>query len=347
MSLLSVISAEIAARGPMPMDRYMALCLGHPRHGYYMTRDPLGEGGDFTTAPEISQIFGEMLGLALAQIWIDQGRPARFVLAEAGPGRGTLMADILRVGRSVPGFTAAAEVALIETSPVLQAIQAKTLAGQDVHWCRALDDLPQGPLLLVANEFFDALPVRQYQRVDDIWLERCVAATGPDDRLTITLRPAPNPPEPPLPLPDGAIWEECPAGQDIAARIGTRIATTGGAALILDYGDRDGDGDTLQAVQNHATADVLSAPGTADLTAHVRFDDLITAAEPAMAAFTAQGPFLERLGITARANALLAAGDQAVVAAHRRLTHPDEMGQLFKVLGLCPLGAPPLPGFEP
>ncbi len=285
--LAALIAGRIAAEGPMRLDTYMALCLGHPEHGYYMARDPLGAAGDFTTAPEISQMFGELLGAWAAQVWQDQGAPDPFVLAELGPGRGTLMADALRATAALPAFRAAARLRLVETSPVLRARQAETLEGASPRWTNSVADLPPGPLIVVANEFFDALPVRQFQRTDAFWRERLVGLDGdrlawrwalprPDAELDVRF------PQ----LADGAVAEICPAGEAVAAALGARIARDGGAALIIDYGAPEGGGDTLQAVESHAPADPLAAPGMADLTAHVRFADLARAARPARASGT-------------------------------------------------------------
>ena len=328
----------------MPVADYMAECLFDPDHGYYATRDPLGCAGDFITAPEVSQMFGELLGLWLVQVWMDQGRPERFVLAELGPGRGTLMADMLRAARAVPGFAAAAEVHLVEASPVLRELQARAVPGAVFH--DSVADLPEGPLFLVANEFFDALPIRQFQRTEAGWCERQVGAA--DGRLIWGLAP-------PTPLaadaPIGHIVETCAPGEAIAQEIGRRIAAHGGAALIVDYGDGESRGDTFQAISGHAYADPLEAPGTADLTAHVAFAPLARAAAVQASALTPQGVFLERLGITGRAQALAKglSGDalQNHIAAHRRLTHPDEMGTLFKVMALTQPAAPAPPALEP
>lgn len=347
-----IIARQIRASGPITVADYMALCLGHPEHGYYITRDPLGRAGDFTTAPEISQMFGEMIGLWLASQWDADGRPDPFVLAELGPGRGTLMADALRAAGAVPGFTEAAEVWLVETSPVLRAAQADTLAAHAPHWADSIDALPDAPLYLVANEFFDALPIRVFRCETSGWAERMVHL---DETGALAFGFAP-----PLPVgaldgveaDDGALIETAAPGEAIAEEVGARIAQSGGAALIIDYGDWDGTGDTLQALSGHAYTDPLAAPGEADLTAHVRFKPLAEAAEAggaAMAGFTRQGVFLEHLGITERAQRLAATLSsealEAHVAAHRRLLHPDEMGALFKTLALRPHGKPPVPGF--
>ncbi|WP_121630623.1 class I SAM-dependent methyltransferase [Tropicibacter alexandrii] len=350
-ALADIITAQIKATGPMPLAEYMTLCLSHPQHGYYITRDPLGAAGDFTTAPEISQMFGELIGLSLAQAWLDQGAPFRFALAELGPGRGTLMADILRATAGVPGFHDAAQVHLVETSPVLRDAQAHRVPG--AIWQDSVETLPDLPLYLVANEFFDALPIRQFQRDGAGWRERVVGLQ--DARLTLGLSDA----SPQTALThrlddtqDGDLVETCAPAQAIAAEIGARIAAHGGAALIIDYGDWRSLGDTFQALKAHESVDPLASPGEADLTAHVDFEALAQAAAPARhSRLTPQGVFLERLGITQRAQALARdlRGDalQSHVAAHRRLTHPQEMGSVFKTLALYPEGASPPPGLEP
>jgi NADH dehydrogenase [ubiquinone] 1 alpha subcomplex assembly factor 7 len=346
-----LIRERIAAAGPLGVADYMELCLGHPEHGYYATRDPFGAAGDFVTAPEIGQLFGEMIGAWLAQIWHDLGRPDPFVLAELGPGRGTLMADLLRVTDRLAGFAAAARVLLVETSPALRARQAAVLAGRAVGWAERVEALPEGPLLLVANEFFDALPVRQFRRADPGWQERQVVEEGGALRFDwgpLRLDPAV---ERRFPLtPDGTVVEVCEAGEAIAATLGERIARWGGAALIVDYGEWDGTGDTLQAVAGHAPADPLASPGAADLTAHVRFRALAEASGLRPHGPVGQGAFLERLGIGRRAARLGEGFDVAarerLAAQTRRLTHPAEMGQLFKVMALTPPNAPPPPGFD-
>ena len=352
MTLTEHLIARIQRAGPMTVADYMAECLLHPTLGYYTTRDPLGAAGDFTTAPEISQMFGELIGLSLAQTWLDQGAPTPFILAEAGPGRGTLMADVLRATRAVPGFHAALRLHLIEASPTLRAIQADTLAQYAPAWHDTVADLPDGPLFFIANEFFDALPIRQFVREGTAWRERriiasdgglCFALTEPgpvsalDHRLEDTQ--------------DGDLVELCPAAPAIAADLGQRIAQHGGAALILDYGDWRSLGDTLQALHRHQHVDPLTSPGQCDLTSHVDFEALAVAAAPAkFTRLSTQGVFLERLGITGRAQALaskLSGPDlENLIAAHRRLTHPAEMGTLFKVLGLYPDGKTAPPGLE-
>ena len=350
-ALKSLILAQIAAHGPMRLSDYMALCLLHPDHGYYTTRPPFGTAGDFTTAPEISQMFGEMLGLCLAQAWLDQGAPPAFTLAELGPGRGTLMADVLRATRGVAGFHAAAKICLVEASPALRAQQGQTLATYAPQWHNSADKLPTAPLFLLANEFFDALPIRQFHREGAGWAEVMVGADG--ETLTFGKTA-------PMQVPalerrlkntrEGEVVEFCPAAPPIMEAISQRIAAHGGAALIVDYGAWNGVGDTFQALRSHKFTDPLAEPGLADLTAHVDFAALAAAAPALRAQYAAQGPFLQALGITARAQRLAqnlsGAALDAHLAATDRLTSPAEMGQLFKVLGLTHRDAPPLAGFD-
>ncbi|MEM7641387.1 MAG: SAM-dependent methyltransferase [Pseudomonadota bacterium] len=347
MSLEAHLIRRIRATGPLTIADWMAECLLHPTLGYYTTRDPLGT--DFTTAPEISQMFGEMLGLCLAQAWIDQGRP-RGTLAELGPGRGTLMADVLRATAAVPGFHAALSVHLVEASPVLRARQAETLAGTDITWHDTAEGLPDGPLFLLANEFLDALPIRQWIRDGAGWRERLIAEA--DGALAFALGPpVPVPELDGRDVPDGTLVERCPALTGLVRSVGRRV-TRGGAAIFVDYGHWRAQGDTLQAIRAGTVADPLADPGQADLTAHVDFEAVARAADPACpSAMIRQGVLLERLGITARAQALAqgltgAALDRHV-AAHRRLTHPAEMGDLFKAMALTPPDAPLPPGFDP
>lgn len=338
----------------MRLSDYMATCLLHPEHGYYTRGQAFGAAGDFTTAPEISQMFGELIGLALAQAWLDQGSPTPFTLAELGPGRGTLMADALRATRAVPGFHAAAEVVLVEASPALRDMQAAALAGSGANprWMAGVDDLPASPLFLIANEFFDALPIRQFRRDAAGW---CEGVVGLRDGALV---PGWSPPGAAAPVghagdPVGTVVEVCPAAGPVMDALARRIAGHGGAALIVDYGGEGGRGDTFQALRAHAHADPFAEPGEADLTAHVDFAALANAARDAgvhACALTGQGAFLERLGIGVRAEALARAlrGDalDSHRAATRRLTAADEMGTLFKVLGLRPRAAPALAGLD-
>ncbi len=342
-----LVLARIRAAGPITLADYMAECLLHPEHGYYTTRDPFGVAGDFITAPEISQMFGELVGLCLAQSWLDQGAEP-FTLAELGPGRGTMMADVLRATRGVPGFHDAMTVCLIEASAALRQRQQATLSGHVVRWLDGVQDLPAGPLYLVANEFFDALPIRQFQRDGTLWRERLVTQT--DGRLTFGLTaPARIAALSPrlADTADGQIVELCPAAPAIIAEVGQRIAAFGGTALVVDYGDWQSRGDTFQALKSSVFTDPFAEPGRADLTAHVDFAALATAS-PTDHAFTTQGAFLHRLGIAARsarlAQSLSGPALQSHLAATHRLTDAQEMGTLFKVLALYPLGCPPPPG---
>ncbi|WP_342078536.1 SAM-dependent methyltransferase [Yoonia sp. SS1-5] len=350
-TLLETLCARIGRTGPMTVADYMQDCLMHPQYGYYSTRDPLGSAGDFTTAPEISQMFGELMGLCLAQAWLDQGAPPSFTLAELGPGRGTLMADMLRATVKVPGFHDAAKVHFVETSAALKTKQAE--AVPDAVWHDTAAQLPDAPLFLVANEFLDALPVRQFIRDAGGWRERMIGARdgalyfGLSDPTPLSLldhRLADTKP--------GDLVEHCPALSGITTAISNRIAEQGGAAVIIDYGDWQSLGDTLQAMANHAYVDPLAAPGDADLTTHVDFAAIARHAAPARhTRLTTQGMFLERLGITQRAQTLAAglegAALDAHIKAHRRLTHPGEMGDLFKVIGLYPATGNAPPGLEP
>ena len=349
------IVALIRMEGPIGVDRYMALALGHPRYGYYMTRNPLGTAGDFITAPEISQIFGELLGLALGMAWQSLGEPKRVILAELGPGRGTLMADALRAARALPGFHAAIDVHLVEMSPALQRAQSATLreSGHLPTWHPSIDSLPgDAPLLILANEFFDALPIRQFQRVGEGWRERLVGV-GADGRLTFGLAGQATPAIG-FKGPDGAIFETCPIGLDIMRRLAERLSRQRGLMLAIDYGHgKSGLGETLQAVRAHRFAPVLTDPGEADLTAHVDFATLTIAAQRGGArAFPllTQGTLLERLGIRQRAEILKRkAPDPAEIdAAVSRLAGMDAnaMGELFKVLAIGDATLPPPPGFD-
>jgi len=346
-ALSRVIAAEIGQTGPISVARYMTLALLDPRAGYYTTRDPFGTVGDFVTAPEISQMFGELIGLWAADLWQRLGAPPRIVLAELGPGRGTLMADALRAARALPAFRAALTPWLVEASPRLARIQAERLDGSGAQWAGDLAGLPGDvPLIVVANEFFDALPIRQFIRRGRAWHERLV---GLDERgaLAFALAPEPGHLDDLLPAaildgaPDGAVAEICPAGRAIAGDLGRRLAAQGGGALIIDYGPpAPGTGDSFQAVRRHGFHDVLADPGQADLTAHVDFAALAAAARAAGAAAwgpIGQGDLLQRLGIAARAAALTRANPGRGAefdAAATRLTAPDQMGTLFQALAL-------------
>ncbi len=359
--------AELARRlrrliedhGPTPVSRFMALALAHPTLGYYPRRDPLGAAGDFVTAPEVSQLLGELIGLLLAQHWLDLGRPAAVRLVELGPGRGTLMADAWRAARSVPGFAAAASVHLVETSPALRERQAAALAGLPASWHDAVEEVPGGaPWLLVANEFLDALPIRQFVRRDGRWHERLVGVDGEGGGFAHVLAAIPTPlplPDPTVEIPDGAVLELGPAREALVETVAARLAAEGGLALFVDYGSGEGPlmlGDTLQAVRRHRKVDPLEAPGEADLSAHVDFAALARRAAAAGVAVhgpVTQATLLRRLGLEVRLARLLerATPEQraGLVSGAERLTEPHQMGELFKALAITPLGAPAPPGF--
>jgi NADH dehydrogenase [ubiquinone] 1 alpha subcomplex assembly factor 7 len=350
---------RIRIAGPLTVAEYMSEALGHSRYGYYKQGDPFGLEGDFITAPEISQMFGELLGAWCAAVWETMGRPADVRLVELGPGRGTLMADALRGTRKVPDFHDALDLHMVETSPYLRERQAETLrqAAPAVtpSWHDAFDDVPDGPLLLVTNELFDALPIHQFEFQGGRWLERVVDSGG--DGLVFALREpsaALAVATPPQPARQGMIVEACPAGIALATAIGRRVVQHGGAALIIDYGhDGSRHGDSLQAVRRHGKHDVLSEPGTADLAAHVDFGALARAARETGAATYGpipQNTLLERLGIKLRAAALERNASPAqaadIRAATERLLHLEQMGTLFKALAITAPTLPTPPGFE-
>ncbi len=355
-ALAGLLRRLILEEGPLDIGRYMTLALGHPVHGYYTSRDPLGASGDFITAPEISQLFGELVGLALVQFWLDSGRPRPAMLVELGPGRGTLAADALRAARVAPGFLEGAELHLVEASPVLRVRQAELLAWKEPRWHETLDSIPStAPLLVIANEFFDVLPLRQFVRREGRWHERLV---GLDEAGGFRFVLAPYPA--PLSAPgtgesaEGAVLELALAREAQAQALGQRLSEQGGMALVIDYGEeKPSFVDTFQAVRGHQSIGPLAAPGESDLTAHVDFGALARAAQRGGAA--AYGPvpqalYLRRLGIELRLEQLMsragAAQAQVLEASVRRLTAADAMGQLFKVLALTAPGAPVPPGFD-
>ena len=340
----------VRASGPISIAQYMELCLTHPEMGYYTTRDPLGAGGDFTTAPEISQMFGELIGLFFADYWFTMGSPAPARLIELGPGRGTLMADAIRVLDVVPDFKKAAEVHFIEVSPALKKLQQKAVPGAGFH--ESLEDVPEGPSFIIANEFFDVLPIRQFVWQGGGWSEKMVAER--DGKLAFVLKDD-FPPAAGLPrrADEGDTWETAPQAAFWISSIASRLKAMGGLALIIDYGyGEDAFGDSFQAVRKQKSVGVLDHPGEADLTAHVNFADLAAKAKAAgLAVFgpRPQGAFLDALGIGQRAQQLLKVADakqkKDIEAAVKRLTSAKEMGQLFKVLCLGAKGAPAPAGF--
>ena len=328
------------------LDRFMARAVRE----YYARREtPFGRAGDFTTAPEISQAFGEVLGAWCAVTWEKLGRPDPVLLVECGPGRGTLMADALRaVAQVAPGFRAALRLHLVETSPSLRATQARLLG--EATWHEGLSTLPDSPILLLANEFLDALPIRQFVRRGDAWLERHV-----QDGALLEL-PAEDAPALPATAPEGAVKEVNEPALAFARDIAARLAAQRGAALLIDYGyDASAPefGETLQAMRAHETGlDPLAEPGTRDLTAHVDFPAIAAAGRQAGAAAFGplpQGLLLQRLGLMTRAAMLAQARPRLageILSGVERLVAAEGMGRLFKALALCDaaLGAPP--GFE-
>ena len=350
------IARLIQAQGPISIAQFMTIALHDPQSGYYATRDPFGRRGDFITAPEVSQMFGELLGLWIAQCWHDQKRPeARLV--ELGPGRGTLMRDALRViGQLMPEFLAKIEVVMVEASPTLTGIQKDALAksGANIRWAMQFDDtLTDKPLFLLANEFFDALPIRQFVKTERGWCERMVVLNA-DGALDFALAPQtssflPNRDGAPM----GTFYETSPAAGALTQQIAEVIAHKGGAALIVDYGygAEAGFGETLQAVADHQYANVLAAPGDADISAHVDFASLADEARAAGAkpyGPVGQGDLLEAIGIVQRATTLARGqlGNSPEIDAQlERLILPDQMGTLFKAMAILPAVAPTPPGF--
>lgn len=354
-ALKSRLERLIEAQGPIPVAQFMAVCLYDPDHGYYMTREPFGRSGDFTTAPEISQMFGELVGVWVATAWTTAGRPDNAIIAEIGPGRGTLMNDIARtLTKAAPALCQTANFVLIEVSPALQKTQAETLASApiDIDWINDVGALPDGPLFLVGNELFDAVPIHQYVRTGGVWRERLV---GLDNERRLAFVTGPGAIDPALlppgadQAPEGSIAELAPARMALMDKIATRIAGQGGAGLFIDYGHLvSGIGDTLQAMRGHAYDGIFAAPGEADLTSHIDFEALAAQAiSHGLATATAtQGQFLLSMGLLERAgrlgNATPARQDE-IRAQVERLAASGQMGDLFKVLCIAPQGSLPSP----
>lgn len=350
------IARMIEMQGPIPVGTFMMQALNDPEMGFYSTRESIGADGAFVTAPEISQVFGELLGLWFVACWRNQGSPSAPLLVDLGPGRGTLMADMLRAFRAAPDFLRGLEVAMVEASAKLESVQRERLADAlaSIRWVRRWDEVATDrPVFVIANEFFDALPVRQFVMTERGWCERMVTSEG--DALKFALAPQP------IALPcnpgrgvaaPGAVYELCPAATSLAEDIARRVAASRGAAVIIDYGhEGHGYGDTLQAVRRHAYNDVLATPGEADLSAHVDFSALVFMTRRGGA--HAYGPisqrsFLRNLGIETRGQHLARAnpGQAAEIgAAIGRLIDPEAMGELFRVLAIAPADAATPPGF--
>jgi NADH dehydrogenase [ubiquinone] 1 alpha subcomplex assembly factor 7 len=356
--LADKIARRIRAEGPLSVAAYMAMALYDPELGYYATRRPLGAGGDFITASEISQIFGELIGLWCALMWQCIGSPARVILAELGPGSGALAADLLRGAAAVPEFRGALRLCLVEISPILRAEQRRRLAAADPVWLEQVDDLPDGPLLLVANEFLDALPIRQLVRGGRHWTERMVAldcegrfafVDGPESPLLSLVVPPALRHTAPL----GSVFEICPPALALAAVLGARLRNGPGAALFIDYGRfPSAAGASLRAVRHHQPVGALDAPGGADLSADVDFaafaEAAVVAGAPAHGPVP-QGTFLQRLGVAQRLAALSVRAAPAqrrqLQSGLERLLDPAQMGTLFKAMALTSPGLPMPPGF--
>lgn len=349
--LLQRLAERIAASGPISVADYMAQCLFDPEDGYYTSREPFGPHGDFVTAPEISQMFGELIGVWLRLAWEAIGRPTPVTIAEIGPGRGTLMKDVARTLKKLDhGLSAGADLALIEISQRLREIQQGTLAdiGKAVAWHESVATLPPGPLMIVGNEIFDAVPVRQFVRTGGTWRERAI---GVDEAGALrfvagagSLAPDLLPHEA-IEAAEGAIVEIAPARSALMATIAGLIAERGGCGLFIDYGYVvPAVGDTFQALRRHRSQDVFDDPGQADLTSHVDFAALAAVARTAGldAHLMTQGDFLLGLGLVERAGQLGANADsrtrETISQAVERLAGPDAMGELFKVLAIVPRG---------
>jgi SAM-dependent MidA family methyltransferase len=355
-----IIRALIEAEGPIPVSHYMALCLSDPRYGYYTTHDPLGAAGDFITAPEVSQMFGELIGLWCAEVWRAMKSPAKIHLVELGPGRGTLMNDLLRATKIVPDFSNTFDVHLVEISQALTKRQKKTLAKIEAKpfWHKNIDNLPDGPLIIIANEFVDALPIDQFVNTPNGWCERRIGLI--DGKLAFGLNPISvsgideNLPMHMCYAPEGSVLERRNLG--CICELAKRIARFGGAALIVDYGEsRTKFGNTLQAVREHKFVDPLETPGDTDLTSLVDFEALAAAAKKEGTRVhgpIAQGVFLRRLGIAPRAERLKEEVELKtrvdIDAALTRLIgdSPPHMGDLFKALTFTHPDLPSPPGFD-
>jgi NADH dehydrogenase [ubiquinone] 1 alpha subcomplex assembly factor 7 len=348
VSALATRIAEIISRdGPIPVSLYMSMCLHDPRDGYYATR--AGFNRDFTTAPETSQVFGELIGLWAAQTWLAMDKPAKLNLIELGPGRGTMMRDVLRVAAAVPDFAAALDVTLVEASPLLRAKQADLLTGHAIRHADSVDAAPPGPAIILANEFLDCLPIRQFARADAVWRERQIGL-GADGKLVFGLSP---PVELPAGLaPSGDEAEFTPGLEALVDTLARRFTNDPGCALLIDYGPASATPtDTLRAYSEGRQVDPLADPGTSDLTADVDFARLRLLAErEGLAVYgpVAQGEFLSALGAGERLKALTTANParaDEIKLAVETLVSPQHMGERFKVIAIGAPGFVPPPGF--
>jgi len=341
----------IRADGPVSVEQYMTICLGDAKHGYYMGKDPFGRGGDFITAPEVSQMFGEAIGVWLATAWQMMGSPKKVNLVELGPGRGTLMADMLRAVKVLEDFAAAIEVHLVDMSPALRKQQGETLKGLpiNVSWHQRFEQVPAGPTMVVANEFFDALAMRQIERADDGWHERMVEVDENGNLALGLAKDTVAKADVPVWASDakvGEIAETSPQRLAVAEQIGARLAKHNGAALIVDYGHAlSFVGDTFQAVRRHKFVDVLHRPGQTDLTSHVDFEALAQGFRAGGAVVhgpRTQQSFLVAMGLREREKTLRKnAGARERIMVSRqaeRLVSEKQMGHLFKVIAVTNAG---------
>lgn len=361
LNLEQRLSGMIQQHGPMPVSQYMNLCLLDPRHGYYPTRDPIGAGADFITAPEVSQIFGELIGIWLANGWQEMGKPKSVHLVEAGPGKGTMMSDILRTAGSIPAFSSAIQVHLLEASAALVAVQAETLGGfaQPLHWADSLNETGSGPLLLVANEYLDCLPVRQFVTNGKHWFERYVGL-DPTGALQFVLGQIPlSDPDialiPPAlrKLPDHNLVEIRPGLTSLVDQLAQRAKSNPVLALFIDYGPaRSEAGDSLQAISAHQKVNPLQRPGEVDITARVDFEQFAldaTAAGLLVTPPVSQRSWLQKMGLLERAASLSSqhTDNRAKIARQvHRLTDPDEMGELFRIICVYSPDLPVPAGFD-
>ncbi len=354
-ALADIIRDRMHAQGSISVAEYMELALAHPEHGYYRKQDPLGARGDFITAPEICQIFGEMIGIWAAQMWMQMGG-GPISLVELGPGRGTLMADALRATKKAPDFHDSITIHMVETSPTLAHAQYLRLRDEHprVEWLDSIEQLPDSPSIIIANEFFDALPIKQFVMTDDGVRERRVTWNDEQKEFTFTQGPAGlQLAKSGQTIPTGTVMEQCPAARNIMRTLATRLKDHGGALLNIDYGYLgDAHHDTLQALKAHQFWPVLKEPGEADLTAHVDFSTLMGIARDSglhVAPLVNQGEWLVRMGAQLRLEQLLkhasATQRDPLITGLQRLISPQAMGELFKVMAVTSAHNLELPGF--
>ena len=356
MSIKNLIISDITKNGPITISRFMNHCLYNRNFGYYSTKkQAIGAKGDFITSPEISQVFGELVGLWLGQTWVDRGKPSPFSLIELGPGNGTMMLDVLNTTKKIPGFTESASIVLVESSLTLKARQKSLLRDYNPIWIENVLDIPEQPLFLIANEFLDALPIRQFKKNNNIWHERYVALSNNgelhfiyvpsnfENELNILYRE----------VPDDVTVETSDMTKSILSDLSEKILRNGGVSLFIDYGYFNGFGETLQAVHQHAYANPLENLGETDLTAQVNFKsvyNLINKKGLRATNIENQRNFLLNLGLQQRSKVLAKNLSETKKKLHfkaiDRLTNNDQMGALFKVMAFTNEGSPPLPFLE-